>query len=532
MSIFNSIPARKVKTSKFALNHEVKMSFNFGGLYPILTQRILPGDKWKVSIQDFVRTVPLISPVMHRADIKVDAFFVPERLICPDIEPMLSDPVDGAGIEFPYIDDSDDYLKNQGGDVYNQIYGPGSLADYFGMATNTSYDDVHAGYPLSLEPYRAYQLIWNEYYRNETLEPAIEIDTQSGTHSFAQYASDPYYFQNFLIKNRNWRRDQFTSCLPTPQRGPAVLLPGAGEVVADGPLSLISTDGTFQSSPISIGRLGDMSNGSIYGGPNTTPQSYKSGLKIENNSVTLEDLRYAEALQESHEATARGGHRFKEYLINFWNVLSSDARLQRPEYLGGYRGPIQISEVPQTSQSTASSAQGSLAGKGMTAGGGFLFKKFFEEPGILMVIMSIVPKSSYQNGTNRQWLYKDSFDFPNPFYAHLGEQVVYNAEVYQDGSDSDSGTFGYLPRYYEVKDIPDSVHGLLRTNLKYWHMGRIFNSLPNLNSNFIKMYSEEINRIFPTTESSSDKLIGQFYFNIKANRRLPYFGVPRFSSGK
>lgn len=532
MSIYSSIPTAKRGYSKFPLNHEVKMSFNFGGIYPILTQRVLPGDKWKVNVQDFIRTVPLISPVMHRADLKLDAFFVPSRLIFPDIETMLSDPEEGAGIEFPFVDDADKVLDEE---AYKAVYGPGSLADYFNMATNTLYSregsyPENGGYKLSLEPFRAYQLIWNEYFRNETLEAEIPIDTESGTHSFTALNNGPYHYSNFLLRNRNWRRDMFTASLPTPQRGPAVLLPGAGDVVADGALKLGPVGGDLPTVPSEYGLI--RIDGEVAVTSDTkTRQEYRGGLKVENNSVTLEDLRYAEALQEAHEASARSGHRFKEFLQSFWAVRSSDSRLQRPEYLGGFRGPIQISEVPQTSQSTVSSAQGSLAGKAMTAGGGFLFNRFFEEPGILMVLCSVVPKSSYQNGTSRQWLYKDSFDFPNPYFAHLGEQVVYNAEVFQDGSDNDFGTFGYQPRYYEMKDIPDSVHGLLRTSLSYWHMGRIFDSLPNLNTNFVKVYQEEFNRIFPTLEQSSDKLIGEFFFNIKCKRKLPYYGVPRFTSG-
>jgi len=260
------------------------------------------------------------------------------------------------------------------------------------------------------------------------------------------------------------------------------------------------------------------------------PIQYKSGLKGTVSQVelpTIEELRYAETLQEFYEAQARGGTRPKEYYLNIWHTRSKDSRLDRPEYLGGYRGPITISDIDQTSVSAAT-AQGNLAGKGVSAGGSRLFKYHVPEWGIIMVIMSVQPKSSYYQGTRRWNLYNDVFDFPNPFFANLGEQPILNQELYDDPSDGlNSGTFGYTPRYAEAKFIPSSVHGQFRSTLDYWHLARKFGSRPNLNSAFLHVDPSEVARIFPDQVSSNDKFIGTFFFHVDRKMYLPYYGVPR-----
>ena len=555
MSIFSSVPITKLSRSTFNLDHENKLSFNFGGLYPILCQTVLPGDKMSLGIQSFVRTVPLLSPVMHRNDIKIDSFFVPMRLIWDKSEEFLqcSDPtlhMPTVGFSTAWDNHEYDYSSQ-----WNFFQGVGSLADYLGFAScdySTCINDAFGKMSdrvLNALPFRTYQLIYDYYYRNKTLEPSIlddpYYDIKSSQDLKFSTGTDPNT-KHFAIKLRSWRRDVFTSALPDPQKGNPVLMP-TGDIVSDGAFHF-DYDGS--SSHESKQLLYDTNSAKYTRDANsgTNPsgvggQIYSKGLKID--SPTIEDFRYAEVLEEYEEALARSGAgntgTFKEWLLAIWRTLSPDARLDRPEYLGGYRGPIQISEVPQTSAATSTSAQGTLAGKGLSVGGQLLFKnKHFKEAGYLMVIMSVVPKSAYFQGDPRQFLYSNPYDFPNPYFANLGEQEVYTQEVcaaksiYQSDQQK---TFGYQVRNYEMKQIPDQIHGDLRSSLLYWHEGRIFDDDPdsattvNLNSNFVKMNPLEVSRIFPSSETSN-KLIGEFFFNFRAKRSLPYYGVPRVGHTK
>ena len=548
MSIFSSVPITKLSRSTFNLDHENKLSFNFGGLYPILCQTVLPGDKMSLGVQSFIRTVPLLSPVMHRNDIKIDSFFVPMRLIWSKTEEWLQ--CTDSTIRMPLLkfDTSFDNSQTDYSILWDNITGVGSLADYLGFAS-LDYGNciVDAGGKISdrtlnLLPFRTYQLIYDFYYRNKTLESSIFDDQYYSVNDDQDCVllpgTDPRV-SHFLLKYRSWRRDPFTSALPDPQKGNPVLMP-TGEIVADGKLFLTdaqSTNQTVSQASTSSSNPGALSNSNSLLG-------YSKGLKID--SPTIEDFRYAEVLEEYEEALARSGAgqtgSFKEWLLSIWRTLSPDARLDRPEYLGGYRGPIQISEVPQTSAATNTSPQGTLAGKGLSVGGQLLFKnKHFKEPGYLMVIMSVVPKSAYFQGDPRQFLYESPFDFPNPYFANLGEQEVFEQEIsaaHAIYNPSAQKTFGYQVRNYEMKQIPDSIHGALRSSLLYWHEGRKFSDDPddnstgvNLNKAFVKMQPTEVSRIFPSSETS-DKLIGEFFFNFRAKRSLPYYGIPRVGHTK
>lgn len=559
MSIFSSVPISKVSRSTFNLDHENKISFNFGGLYPILCQTVLPGDKMSLGIQSFIRTVPLLSPVMDRNDIKVDAFFCPMRLIWDNYEKWLQ--CTDETIKMPKVMFAS--TGNVNFSLYDSLMGVGSLADYLGFASvsPTTFPNASSAITapygavrqMNALPFRTYQLIYDYYYRNKALELSLEdpnnpakllgYDIKDNNDTVLITGGTNAISNLFFIKNRSWRRDPFTSALPDPQKGNPVLMP-TGDIVDDGHFNLDINNSAGSPGDLFVSSGNDVLRATTSGVADRL--DYKSGLKID--APTIEDFRYAEVLEEYEEALARSGSgelgSFKEWLLSIWRTLSPDARLDRPEYLGGYRGPIQISEVPQTSSATATSAQGTLAGKGLSVGGQLLFKnKHFKEPGYLMVIMSVVPKSSYFQGDPRQFLYSNCYDFPNPYFANLGEQEVYAQEVSASNAlmnPSQQKTFGYQVRNYEMKQIPDAVHGALRSNLMYWHEGRYFpdyvsgssfHTDVNLNEEFIKMHAAEVGRIFPSSETS-DKLIGEFFFNFRAKRSLPYYGVPRVGHNK
>lgn len=538
MSIFNKVPTNRLSRSVHNLSHENKLSFDFGGIYPVLTELVMPKETWSMNLEQFVRSMPLLSPVMHRCDVKVDAFYVPLRLVWDDFVDFITK---GSTGEFTAAIPTISYTNSQP-DVpnLNKVFGTGGLADYLNFASVDAIVGSNFSRTVNALPFRAYQLIFNEYFRNESLDSEIPVIKASGSSNLFfgdTYASDPRYFKNFIIQNRGWRKDYFTSALPDVQKGPDVVLPNDVEIERDGNLKLGPMGSQSTLAPGTNELYGQTPAGGSYTAPsivNTNGQQeflgYEAGLKGQLEPITIESLRWAEVLSEYYEAQMRGGNRYPEWLSNIWHVRSSDASLQRPQYLGGYRGPITISEIPQTSESNTS-PQGTLAGKGVSAGGARIFRKrFFEEFGIVMVTMSVIPKSAYFQGDRRWTLYEDALDFPNPFFGNLGEQAIKNQELYYSGvAATDADTFGYAPRMAEMKFIPDSVHGQLRSSLNYWHLARKFDSLPNLNSSFVKMYADEAARIWPNTVSNNDKLIGELFFKIKAKMPLPYYGVPRLN---
>ena len=551
-NIFNTVPVKSPNRMRNHLTPVNTMSFNFGGIYPIFCKTVLPGDRWSMAVQSFVRTVPLLSPVMSRNDLKIDAFFVPFRLIwkgAPEWHQMLDETLRRPMM---YIKEAED--PDVQAEIYEAYFEESSINDYLGFASIPLAKLTSRGYhpydrKVCALPFRAYRFIYDFYFRNKAVEDAV-TDIQ-GLSDF--YGNDDLVLDedtafdilpgrietldpSYTIFKRPWRRDIFTSSLPDPQNGSDVLIPQS-DIVADGPLKvndIVTADAEkgqiYKSNNDVINfRSADLTGGSY------NKLEYKEGLKLDQSGPTIRQLRYASYLEEFEEAQARGGSNkgFKEWLRNIWGVKSSDARLDRPEYLGGYRGPIQISEVPQTSAATESSPQGTLAGKGLSVGGNRLFKKmYFEEPGIIMVLMSIVPKSAYCQGDPREWLYESPFDFPNPYFDNLGEQEVLNAElnaldpIIHPGS---SKTFGYNIRNYEMKSYPDEIHGAMRSSLSYWHEGRLFDwdNTPGLNIDFLKVDPSDVSRIFPDSENS-DKLIGQFFFDIRHKRNLSLYGLPKF----
>lgn len=553
-NIFNTVPVKSPNRMRNHLTPVNTMSFNFGGIYPIFCKTVLPGDRWSMAVQSFVRTVPLLSPVMSRNDLKIDAFFVPFRLIwknAPEWHQMTDETLRRPMM---YIDPEEESLGSQ---IYDQVFGESSLNDYFGFASIPASVLTNAGKTIydrkvCALPWRAYRFIYDFYYRNKSVELDVQEELNKEQVDYDFYGNDDLVIDKDIFQAifpdsdhlyvdeedlkvflRPWRRDIFTSALPDPQNGADILIPQA-EIVDDGTLQLLGKNPVGSQAIYTTEATGDQLSS---GGSPDKLLKYKSGLQLDPTGPTIRQLRYASYLEEFEEAQARGGSNkgFKEWLRNIWGVKSSDARLDRPEYLGGYRGPIQISEVPQTSQGTESSPQGTLAGKGLSIGGNRLFKKmYFEEPGILMVLMSIVPKTAYCQGDPREWLYESPFDFPNPFFDNLGEQEVKAAELnamalYSSAPSFANKIFGYNIRNYEMKSYPDEIHGAMRSTLAYWHEGRLFDwtNMPGLNTQFLKSAPWDVSRIFPATETS-DKLIGQFFFDIRHKRNLSLYGLPKF----
>lgn len=577
MNPFETIPVPKIRRNGFPLSHERKFSMEMGKLVPILCQAVVPGDTFKVSTEAMIRFAPMIAPIMHRVDVYVHYFFVPNRLVWSNFRKFITGGEDGE--ETPAIPQLDNINWSQmmtGLEDRNtsQYFGTSSLWDYLGLATGEDLpfnnSEVIAK-PLHVLPFRAYQLIYNEYYRDQNLTDPVPIyEAIDGRHSNQE-------LQHLLkLRNRAWKKDYFTGALPFPQRGEDVMLPLHGDAPLSGTAKPFSTDGTVLGSfgdnqfPQAIQWMGNsLNNGQManqainissttiedgeavssiaFDGP--TPPA-KSAINpnwryvIEGNSyadlsqvtaATVNELRRAIALQTFLERSARGGNRYIEYLLAHFGVKSSDARLQRPEYLGGGVMPLVVSEVLQNAATTEASPQGNMSGHGIAVGKSHKFKAYFEEHGYVMGIMSVIPRATYQQGIPRDFMKLDRFDWYIPAFAHLGEQEIYNAELYAKSDDPD-GVFGYVPRYSEYKFIPSSVHGDFRTNMNFWHLGRIFANTPTLSEEFMTVDEDKdgLTRIFaaefdPTTgeEKVYQHLWVYVYNNVNAIRPMPIFGVPK-----
>lgn len=495
------------RRNKFDLSHERKLSFNMGKLIPIMLQEIVPGDSFRVTSELFLRMAPMIAPVMHHVNVFTHYFFVPNRLIWDEWEDFITGGREGTSAPvWPHFSSESAALPR------------GSLADYFGLPSVGT--DATDPIDISLLPFRAYALIWDEYYRDQNLLAALDIAKTSG-----ETLAGAELTKLLALRDRCWEKDYFTSALPWAQRG--------GEVSVD-------ADITYRdpAEVVSLGGIPSLvsDEGLVTGAGSATRRNVKSGtsdeeLRIENLDsigVSINELRRSIKLQEWLEKNARGGARYIEQILSHFGVRSSDARLQRPEYLGGGKQPIVISEVLTTASNITDDGipPGWMAGHGASFGKTNGFKRSFEEHGFVIGLMSVLPRTAYQQGVHRMWRRADKLDHFWPEFAHLGEQEIKNAEIYHMASSpagTKDGTWGYQSRYAEYKYGCSSVHGEFRESLAYWHMGRIFSSLPLLSNEFVT--ADPTERIF-AVEADVDHMYAQIYNRIDALRPMPYFGTP------
>lgn len=537
--LFDSIRVRQPRLNKFDLSREFKASLNQAFLYPVLTEEVLPGDRFRVNTEIFLRLAPMLAPVMHRINVYVHYFFVPNRLIWDEWEDFITGGSDGtAAPVFPHVDLGDFTAPAQ----LNQYFANRTLADYLGVP-DMSADRLAAGAAavdtlMSVLPFRAYSLIFNEYYRDQNLDTELVIDKTSGKMT-------PEEFNEIgELRRRAWEKDYFTSALPWAQRGAAVGVPleGVGSVTyLDTSLVKKSSDGSAVGNNMNIG-TGNLDGDDLWAGSPTPADGEAARIEnidevtVDNVDFTINALRRAVRLQEWLEKNARGGARYVEQILSHFGVVSSDARLQRPEYLGGGRSPVVISEVLQTSED-GTTPQGNMAGHGMSAGNSQGFRRRFEEHGYVMGILSILPRTAYQDGLKRMFSRASKFDYYWPEFANLGEQEILNKEVAWQGipgtdQEADEGTWGYQSRYAEYKYGCSTVHGDFRDSLSYWAMQRIFQDaappgnrlLPPLNADFVR--ADPTYRIFAVEDTTVDHFYCQIFHKFDALRPMPYYGTP------
>lgn len=450
-----------MKRSKHSLSNYKLLSCDMGELVPIGLTEVLPGDTIQQATSALVRVAPLVSPVMHPVHVRIHHWFVPHRLVWDEWEDFITGGPDGDSLpDFPVI-----ATPSSTGSIV------GSLADYLGVPTGVPDLEVSA------LPFRAYSMIWNEWYRDQDLQTPLVISKASGLDTTT----------NTALQNVAWEKDYFTSARPWTQKGPDITVPigTTAPIVADGPLSLHNPV-TSTNNNVRIQSNANLNWGS--GGSATASDAeYNSGLLADLSlaqGVSINDLRESFALQRYEEARARYGSRYTEYL-RYLGIRSSDARLQRPEYLGGGRQTIQFSEIVQTGPDGDGDGVANLKGHGIGALRSNRYRRFFEEHGYVLSFISVKPKTIYAQGLPRTWNRRTKEDFFQKELQHIGQQEVLNKELYAAATDPD-GVFGYQDRYDEYRRSESTIGGEFRTILNDWHYARIFGSEPALNADFVR----------------------------------------------
>jgi hypothetical protein len=507
-NLFNSVKMTKPQKNVFDLTHDVKLSTNMGELTPILTMECVPGDKFDLSCESMIRFAPMVAPVMHRMDVTMHYFFVPNRILWDNWESFITNA--NSGIVPPFINYSNAYLNPAAIDpkcIQN--------LDYLGVPPPTT---GASNQQINALPILAYQAIYNEYYRDENLVAPVNYKATDGNNG----TTDARWQEITKLRKRAWEHDYFTASLPFAQKGPAVDIPlgsvsGEAAVYANNASAGTTLDGTPYDIPVD-------NNSSTLSIPANA--LFASADSMEVQPTTINELRRAFRLQEWLEKNARGGTRYIENILAHFGVKSSDARLQRPEYITGVKSPVVVSEVLQSGQSDTT-PQGNMAGHGISVSSGRTGSYYCEEHGYIIGIMSVMPKTAYQQGIPKTFLKNDPLEYFWPSFAHIGEQEVTLNELYAYTSNAND-TFGYVPRYSEYKYMPSRVAGDFRNTLDYWHLGRIFDSEPALNQDFIECTPEATSRIFAVEDPDAQKLYCHVLNKIKAVRPMPKYGTPSF----
>lgn len=514
------------KRNRFNYKPDHLFTGKMGPLMPFIQFEVVPGDTFKVVADNMTRFQAMLSPAYAKIYTYTHFFFVPYRLLWDEWEDFITKGEDGtAAPNFPKIS-------------FPNGQNVGTLADYFGLPTNEpavgSTPARTVPMTVSALPFRAYALIYNEWYRNQNLQSEVGFSTASGADTTT----------NTTLLSRNWRPDYMTQNLPFRQRGPQVLAPlGTSAPVFAGSTNAILPNTTMQFRTTTGAVLNgnknmytnfsNSNNGVLFVDDNTATTSGYNGLIPSNlyadlkqaTAASISDWRLAFQIQRLLEKNARGGARYVEWLMSHFGVRCSDGRLQRPEYLGGGKSPVMISEILQTSSSDNTSPQGNMAGHAFSVQQSHSFTKSFDEYGIVIGIYSCMPKSLYYQGIRRSWLKDTPYDFYLPVLSHLSEQGTYNAEIYQTGVDAtDKAIFGYNPIYEEYRHMYSTVSGEFKTTLDYWQFGRRWSSAPALNSQFVTCTPTDA----PFAVKNQDNLLITTTTRIRAVRPIPKHGTPGY----
>ena len=516
-SRFSNVAQAKVQRSSFNRSHNHKTTFDANYLIPVFVDEVIPGDTFKMSATTFARLATPIKPSMDNLHMDLHFFFVPNRLIWDNWERFMG-AQDNPG-------DTTDYVIPTRDVNWNTVdEHTGNIFDYMGIpfADKT----LPLSHKINELPFRAYNLIWNEWYRDQNLQDSVEV-----------YKGDSFSADGFNLLKRGKRHDYFTSALPFPQKGEPVSL----SLTGDAPISgigapLFDTDSFDQNSPLRTD--GASANNVFLGGdPITGIESLRWDdpqlvAQLDDvTAVTINQLRQAFQLQRFLERDARSGSRYIEVIKAHFGVTNPDFRLQRPEYLGGCHENIKFTTIAQTTQTlTDSTPQGNLAAMATVSGKKKCFNKSFTEHGFIIGLASVYADLTYQQGINRMWRRETRVDHYWPVFAHLGEQEIFNSEIYATGDPAqDDLIFGYQERYAEYRYHPDRISGEFRStatqSLDVWHYAEDFASLPLLNASFIENNAPVKRNSAVQTEPD---FIADFYFGLQSIRPMPLYGTPGF----
>lgn len=525
---YSQVPHANVPRARFKRDYSLLTTMNEGDLIPIYCDEVLPADTAKIDLNALMRMSTPLYPVMDNCYCDFYFFFVPSRLLWEHFENLMGQNDSTFWAEKVEYTTPKTTAPTGGWNV-------GTLADYFGIPTGIE------GLQVNSLPFRAYVKIWNEWFRDENLQQPVTMSKTDATTAGSNTGTNLTDAEAGGLPLKVCKyKDYFTSCLPSPQKGEAVTLP-----IAKGPAPIFPFEST-EMKEVFVPDGSIQYEVTISGKQNPMPTSAKEGqlslgwgadaakpIGIDLSSTTaatINELRQAIAVQHILERDARTGTRYKEILQGAWGVTSPDARLDRSEYIGGYRLPININQVIQTSSTDSTSPQGNTAAFSMTTMSRNMTTYSATEHGFIIGLAAVRVDHSYQQGLSRLWTRSTRFSYYDPMLANLGEQAVLNQEIYAQGNAQDEEVFGYQEAWADYRYRTNMITGEMRSTyaqtLDAWHYADKYTSLPTLSSDWIKEGTENIDRTIAVQSDNSRQFICNFYFDQTWTRAMPIYSIP------